>query len=89
MKQETEKDRKKALIAYSCIGISLIGLVLGILMPSPLADTFSPGSLLSFVAFLLSLGAVKDKGNNLAAILAFSISFLSMAISIFYSGMTS
>jgi len=89
MKQNTAADSKKNLIAFACIGMALIGLVLSIMMPSPLANTFSPGALISFVAFLLSLGAVKDKGNNLPTILAFSISFLAMAVSIFCSGMAS
>ena len=89
MKQKTAADSKKTLMAFACIGMALIGLVLGIMMPLPIADTFSPGSLISFIAFLLSLGAVKDKGNNLPAVLAFGSSFLAMAVSIFYSGMAS
>ena len=89
MKQKEAADSKKTLISFACIGMALVGLVLGFLMPSPLANAFSPGALIAFVAFLLSLSAVKDKGNNLPAILAFSTSFLAMAISMFWSGMAS
>ena len=80
-------NRTKDLMAFGCLAASVIGLILGIVMPTPVADTFSPGSLISFIAFLLSLGAVKDRGNNLPAILSFTVSFLAMAISIFCSGM--
>ena len=89
MKQYASDDIRKTWIAFGCIGAAVIGLILGIISPKPLADTFSPGALISFIAFLLSLSAVKERGNNLPAILAFTISFLAMAISIFCSGMAS
>jgi len=89
MNESAENSSKKTLIAWGCIGASVIGLILGIMMPTPVANTFSPGSLISFVAFLLSLGSVKERGNNLPAILAFTLSFLAMSISIFCSGMAS
>ncbi len=89
MNQKTSSDSTKNILAFACIAVSLIGLVLGIKMPTPFADTFSPGSLLSFICFLLSLAAVKDRGNNLPAILAFCISFIAMSVSIFCSGMAS
>ena len=77
----------KTILAIGCVVGSLIGLFLGFAYPMPLANTFSAGSIISFVAFLLSLGAVKDRGNNLPALLAFIVSFLAMSISIFCSGM--
>ena len=44
-------------------------------------------SLVLFIAFLFSMGAVKDRGNNLPALLAFFIPFAAMSICVFYSGM--
>ena len=89
MNSETSENRNKTLIAFGCIAASLIGLVLGILMPTPVANTFSPGALFSFAAFLGSLAAVKDRGSNIPAGLAFTLSFLAMSISIFCSSLHS
>ena len=89
MKQKTSTDSAKNLMAFACIAMSLIGLILGIIFPKPLADTFSLGGVLSLIAFLLSLASVKDRGSNLPAILAFSISFITLAISIAFSGLSS
>ena len=89
MRQNTASDSKKNMIAFACIGMALVGLILGYIMPSPLANAFSFGSLISFVGWLLSLTTVKERGNNLPAILAFSLSFLSLAVSMFWSGLAS
>jgi small basic protein len=86
--QKTEADnRKKDLIALACIAAGIIGVILGIMYTKPIAGTFSPGTLLALVAFLFSMGAVKDRGNNLPALLAFFIPFAAMSICVFYSGM--
>ena len=81
--------KKKDLIAIGCIAASVIGLFLGIRFPQTVGGVFSTGTILSFAGFLLSLGSVKDRGNNFLAILAFTLSFLAMAITIFCSGMAS
>ena len=73
------ENSSKTLIAFVCITAAIIGLILGIIMPVPIANTFSLGSLVCLFAFLGSLSAVKDRGNNLPAILAYSLSFLAMA----------
>ena len=80
-------SRKKDLTAFGCIAAGIIGVILGMMFTKPIAGTFSPGTVLALVAFLLSLTAVKDKGNNLPALLAFFVSFAAMSLSIFYSGM--
>ena len=83
MNQEITESRKKDRMAFICIIVSVVALIAGIAFPIPMADSFSPGALASFVAFLASLGSVKDKGSNLPALLAFALSFSAMTISIF------
>ena len=80
-------DKKKDMMALGCVAVSVVGLILGFLFPQPMGGFFSAGTLLAFVAFLLSLGTVKDHSSNLLQITAFTVSFLAMAISIFKSGM--
>lgn len=82
-----ENQKTKDLMAVGCIALSIIGLILGVLHSKPVANTFSTGTILSFVAFLASLGSVKDRGSNLLAIIAFTISFLAMSVCIFFSGL--
>lgn len=84
---EKDTDKSKTLIALGCIVLAAAGLVLGFLFPVPLGGTFSIGTLLALTAFLLSLSAVKDRGSNMAAILALFTAFISMSVSIFFSGM--
>ena len=79
--------KKKDLLSLICIAASVVGLILGIRFPAPVGGVFSAGTCIAFICFMLSLGCVKDKGSNLPAILAFSVSFLAMAVSIFCSGM--
>ena len=87
MNLKTSENGSKTMIAFGCIAAAVTGLILGIIMPVPVANTFSPGSLVSFVAFLVSLSSVKDRGSNLPAILAFLLSFGAMAVCVFCSGM--
>lgn len=75
----------KVRLAWIVIGLSLAGLLLGIASRTPLFDTFSLGGWLGFITFLLSLGTVEDSGSNAHAKLAFWVSFVSMALSIFLS----
>ena len=87
MNPAQNNDKTKTLIALGCIALSAAGLVLGIFFPVPVGGTFSVGTLLALAAYLLSLSAVKDHGSNFVAILAYTISFVAVAISIFCSGM--
>ena len=87
--KKTQLKTTKDLMAAACIGMAVIGLSLGMMIPEPIANAFSGGTIICFIAFLLSLGSVKDRGNNFPALLAFMISFLAMAVSIFRSGLLS
>lgn len=78
------QEKKKNLIAVACIAMAVVGAVLGIFFPVSIAGGFTAGTILSFAAFILSLGAVKDHGSNLPGMLAFTIGFLAMAASIFF-----
>ena len=82
-----EKEKKKDLLAWGCIALAIIGLLLGMRFTAPLGGVFSAGTTLSFLGFLLSMAAVKDHGSNLPALLAFTVTFLSMAVCIFCTGM--
>ena len=85
MTQAQSSNRKKDLIALGCIAMSILGVILGVLYPKPIANSFSIGTILGMTAFLLSLGSVKDKGRNLIAMLAFWLSFIAMTMAIVFS----
>ena len=78
-------SKNKKMIAFLTIGLSIIGLILGVISRKPLFDTFSLGAWLGFISFLLSLGAVEDEGNNFFAKIAFWVSFVAMCVAIFLS----
>lgn len=80
---QTNEAKKKQGIALLTIGMSVIALILGFLMRTPIYDSFSIGGWIGFVAFLLSLGAVSDEGNNFLAKIAFFASFAAMCVAIF------
>ena len=84
---EQTESKNKDLLAIGCILAAAAGLVLGIMFPSTVGGVFSVGTILSFAGFIISLGAVKDRGSNLPAMIAFVTSFLAMSITIFCSGM--
>ena len=81
----TTDSRTKMFIAFASIGLAAIGLILGLLIRTPVFNTFSIGSWLSFGSFLLSLGSVNNEGSNFFAKLAFWLSFIAMCITIFTS----
>ena len=76
------ETNKKMYIGLLAIGMSVVGLLSAFFLRNPLFDTFTLGTWLSFIAFMLSLGSVQDHGNNRMAKTAFWISFLCMCITI-------
>ena len=87
MKEKLNGKNSKDILGWGCVGLSAIGLLLGIIFPVILGDMFSIGTFLCFIGFLLSLGSVKDRGSNLPALTAFGFSFIAMSICIFVSSM--
>lgn len=79
----TNTQNQRKLFGILSIGLAAIGLVLGLIMKKPILDTFNIGGWLSFVAFLVSLGAVEDEGGNFLAKIAFWISFIALVVTIF------
>ncbi len=77
-----ENGSAKDLIAYGCIAAAVISVVLGILYPQKIGGAFSGGTVLAFIAFLLSLSSARDHGSNWRAVTAFLFSFLAMAVTI-------
>ena len=77
----------KQKLALLVIGLSVLSLVLGFLMPKPLFDTFSLGAWIGFTSFMLSLGSVSDEGNNFFAMIAFWVSFIALCVTIFIGAM--
>ena len=73
---------KKTCIGLLTIVLSVVGLISGFFMKNLLFDTFTLGTWLSFIAFMLSLGSVQDHGSNVLARSAFWVSFLCMCITI-------
>ncbi|MBQ6322402.1 MAG: hypothetical protein IJI24_05975 [Lachnospiraceae bacterium] len=84
-RNNTDGNRRKDLIAYGCLLLACAGFFLGLIFREPIADSFGIGTILSLAAFLLSMASVKDRGGNLPAILAFSLSFLVMCMTIIFS----
>ena len=78
---------KKTVIGSASVMLSILGLILGFLFRRLLFDTFSIGSWLSIIAFLMSLGAVEDHGNNVLARAAFWMGTISIFATIFWGAM--
>ena len=71
---KTETNSKtKTLIAFVTIAMAIAALILGFTFRTPVMDTFSAGTWLSFVAFLFSLASVKNYESNALPMLAFSL----------------
>ena len=85
---EQTNNRSKDLLALGCIIAAAVGLVMGIMFPAAVGGVFSVGTIISFVGFIVSLGAVKDRGSNLPALTAFFATFITMSITIFRTGMS-
>ena len=73
----------KKKLALLVIGLSVLSLLLGFIMPKPLFDTFSLGAWIGFASFMLSLGSVSDEGNNFLAMIAFWVSFIALCATVF------
>lgn len=76
-------DRQKNLIALGCITLTVLGLIVGMMSRKPIGDSFSPGTIMTLIAFLASMGSVKDRGSNALAMTAFMGSFVAMTVTIF------
>ena len=85
MSEKNGNFANKKLIALLTIGLSFVGLVVGLWMPTPVLNTMSAGTWISFVAFLLSLGSVENDGGNILAKIAFTLSFIMMTVTVFFS----
>ena len=78
-------DPQKRQMALIITGLSIVALILGMVSRAPVFDTFSPGTWLGFILYLLSLGTVNNSGKNIMAKIAFWASFIAMSVSIFLS----
>ena len=87
MKEKVKDKNSKDVLAWGCVALSAIGLLLGIIFPAVIGGMFSIGTFLCFIGFLLSLGSVKDRGSNLPALIAFGFSYIAMSICIFISSL--
>ena len=85
LKDKLKITDEKQRLAMIVIVASLVSLLLGIAVRTPIFETFSLGSWGGFISFLLSLGTVSDSGKNEWARIAFWISFAAMCVSIFLS----
>lgn len=76
-------DKKKDILGWGTIAMSMIGIVISFFCKDLLFGTFTPGTWLAFIGFILSMGAVHDHGSNRLAASAFWITFLAMSITLF------
>ena len=77
-------ESKKNYMAMLSFGLSLLGCVLGYFTHTD-ADSFAPGMAVTFVAYLISLMSVQDKGHNILAKTAFFLSTAALIISAWFS----
>jgi len=66
------------------LGLSLLGCVLAYFVHTG-TDSFAPGMAVTFVAYLISLMSVQEKGHNLLAKTAFLLSTVALLISAWFS----
>ena len=77
----------KLAVAAGVIVLAFIGMILGIRFNKPVFGTFSAGTWMTFIAFLLSLGAARDRHSNALPITAFCFSFGAMCATAFVSAL--
>lgn len=77
------KIDKKDLIGIATLIMSAIGIVLGFVSKTLVFGTFTAGTWICFVAFIMSMAAVKDHGSNRLAASAFFITFLCACVTIY------
>ena len=77
------KQLNKDQVGLASLALTVLSFILGFIFRTPLFNTFTLGTWLSLVAFVLSLCAVQDHGNNALARHAFWLSFLVVCITIF------
>ena len=77
------KIDKKDLIGIATLIMSAVGIVLGFVSKTLVFGTFTGGTWICFIAFIMSMAAVKDHGSNRLAASAFFITFLCMSVTIY------
>ena len=80
MKRITEEQKDQ--MARVILIVSAISVLLGFVIRGTIMGTFSLGTWISFLCFILSFGCVHDHGSNRLAALTFWVSFLAMSITI-------
>lgn len=72
---------KADLMGILSIVLSVLGSALGYFVKFG-GDSFGPGQIVAFIAVLLSLMSVKDKGRNILAMTAFFLSFVALFLAV-------
>lgn len=79
--ESSERQTKQNGMALISILLSVAGCLLAYFVKIG-GETFGLGQIAAFVAVLMSLMSVKDKGSNLPAMAAFWISFAALFLSV-------
>lgn len=82
-RKDYQRDARKDMIGHLTLVLSAVGIILGFLFRGLVFNTFTAGTWVTFIAFILSLAAVQDHGSNKLAASAFWITFLSMCVTVY------
>ena len=85
---DLKNSDKKTVIGSASVAFSVLGLILGFIFRRLLFNTFTIGSWLAMIAFLMSLGAVQDHGNNILARTAFWLGTIALFVTVFWGAGT-
>ena len=80
---KNKRDAKKDLIGMGTLILAAVGIVLGFISRGLVFNTFTAGTWVTFISFILSMAAVQDHGSNRLAGFAFWFTFLSMCLTIY------
>lgn len=80
---KNDRDAKKDLIGWGTLALAVVGVILGFISRGLVFNTFTAGTWVTFISFILSMASVQDHGSNRLAAFAFWFTFLAMCLTIY------
>ena len=85
MKDTNESGKLR--LAFFTIILAIVGIIVGYIKKTPIMDTFSAGTWITLVAYLLSLGSAREKHSNAVPLFAFFFTFGALCVTVVFSSL--